>query len=83
MLSVYLDACKRLQVSAVSGVVQEINRRKCSMQPLPYHVMSGKTKAQKIHFVLAWINVEDTDGLSCASNQLLIVYASVSSTSCS
>lgn len=32
VLAVYLDACKSLKVSALSGVVDEINRRKCSMQ---------------------------------------------------
>jgi hypothetical protein len=64
VLSVYLDACKQLQVSAISGVVDEINRRKCSMQPLPYHVLSGTTKAQKIQYVLSWVNFENTDGLS-------------------
>ena len=55
VLAVYLDACKRLKVSAVSGVVQEINRRKCSMQPLPYHTMTGKTKAEKVSQLLLGI----------------------------
>jgi hypothetical protein len=67
VLARYLDACTRLKVSALSAVVQEINRRKCSMQPLPYNVMAEKNKLQKIRAALEWMNLENTDGLSYVS----------------
>jgi hypothetical protein len=67
VLARYLDACTRLKVCALTAVVQEINRRKCSMQPLPYNVMAEKNKSEKIRIVLEWMNLENTDGLSYAS----------------
>lgn len=54
ILSTYLAACQRLMVSATSGVIESLSRRKCLMSPLPYHVFADFNKMDKIHYILSW-----------------------------
>eukprot|EP00892_Ulva_mutabilis_P005280 jgi/Ulvmu1/3123/UM015_0163.1 len=76
ILAAYLVACQKLKVSATSGMIEVLSRRKCLMSPLPYHVLADCSKADKIQYILAWSDFRCTQQLPWeAFRQIISVIA--------
>jgi len=72
ILALYFAECERLQVSATSGVVAEIQRRKCGMQSLPFHFVSGLAPGEQIARAIAHHDYECSQTLRAAELQRIL-----------
>lgn len=69
LICTYVAACEDLHVSATSGVLQEVARRKALVTALPEHLLTDKSLSEAIECTLSLHDHEAADALSVSQMQ--------------